>query len=145
MKRVISILLIAVLLVLGLVGCSAKTEAKQVQTLKVGVTGGPHEKIAKKVQELSAAQGLNIELVVFNEYVQPNIQLFEKELDANVFQHEPYLNKFNADRKMDLIKVAPVVNFPMGIYSGKVASADELKDGDKVEVDAYTGIVKKII
>ena len=134
MKRVISVLLVAVLLVLGLVGCGAKTESKQVQTLKIGVTGGPHEKIAKKVQELAAVQGLNIELIVFNEYIQPNIQLFEKELDVNIFQHEPYLIKFNADRSMNLIKVAPAVNFPMGIYSEKIASTEELKDGDKVAV-----------
>ncbi|MHB1391614.1 MAG: MetQ/NlpA family ABC transporter substrate-binding protein [Clostridia bacterium] len=79
MKKVISILLVAVLLVFGLAGCGAKTEPKQEQTLKIGVTGGPHEKIAKKVQELSAGQGLNIELVVFNEYIQPNIQLFENQ------------------------------------------------------------------
>ncbi|MDF2521614.1 MAG: lipoprotein YaeC family [Clostridia bacterium] len=134
MKKIVSILLAAVLLAAALAGCSGKAEASKEQSLKIGVTGGPHEKIAKKVQELASAQGLNIELVVFNEYIQPNIQLFEKHLDANIFQHEPYLNKFNADRGMNLVTAAPAVNFPMGIYSEKLASPDELKAGDKVAV-----------
>ncbi len=134
MKKKVSIVLVTLLLVFGLAACGAKTESNQVQTLKIGVTGGPHEQIAKKVQELALGQDLNIELVVFNEYIQPNIQLSEKELDVNIFQHEPYLVKFNEDRNMNLTIVAPAVNFPMGIYSEEIDSPDKLKDGDKVAV-----------
>jgi len=135
MKKLVSILLVTVLLVFSLAGCGAKTtKSNSEQTLKIGVTGGPHEQIAKKVKELALDQELNIELVVFNEYVQPNIQLFEKELDANIFQHKPYLIKFNEDRNMDLITVASAVNFPMGIYSENIDSIDKLKNGDKVAV-----------
>ncbi len=134
MKR-LGVLILAVLLTFTAVGCGAKEAASgEVETLKIGVTGGPHEQVAKKVKELAAAEGLEIQLVVFNEYIQPNIQLFEKELDANIFQHEPYLIKFNADRSMDLVTVAPTVNFPMGIYSEKIASPSELKTGDQVAV-----------
>lgn len=134
MKK-LGVVLLAVLLVFVAVGCGAKpTTSNEVQSLKIGVTGGPHEQVAKKVKELAAAEGLEIELVVFNEYIQPNIQLFEKQLDANIFQHEPYLIKFNTDRSMNLITVAPTVNFPMGIYSNKIKSPADLKDGDQVAV-----------
>ena len=134
MKK-LGVLLLAALLVFVAVGCGAKeAKAPEVQSLKIGVTGGPHEQVAKKVKELATAEGLEIELVVFNEYIQPNIQLFEKQLDANIFQHEPYLNKFNADRSMNLVTIAPTVNFPMGIYSNKIKSPADLKDGDQVAV-----------
>lgn len=134
MKKIGLFLLTVLLVILSFTGCGTKAESQKTQTLKVGVTGGPHEQIAKKVKELAAKQGLNIELVVFNEYIQPNIQLNEKQIDANIFQHEPYLNKFNADHKMNIVKVANAVNFPMGIYSKKIKSLDELKNGDKIAV-----------
>ncbi|ABR49991.1 lipoprotein, YaeC family [Alkaliphilus metalliredigens QYMF] len=134
MKKIILISITIVLLALIVTGCGAKTAAGNEDTLKIGVTGGPHEEIAKKVKELAEDKGLNIELVVFNEYIQPNIQLFDKELDANIFQHEPYLIKFNTDRSMDLITIAPTVNFPMGIYSDKIASPSELVEGQQVAV-----------
>lgn len=132
MKKLVVFILIALLSVVSLVGCGSSTDLKSSQTLKVGVTGGPHEQIAKKVKEIAESQGLNIDLVIFNEYIQPNIQLKEKQLDANIFQHEPYLNRFNEDRKMNLVKVAPTLNFPMGIYSKKINSLNELQDGDKI-------------
>jgi D-methionine transport system substrate-binding protein len=140
MKRTVSILLSVVLGVSLLAGCGAKQTASTVSTakleapLKVGVTAGPHEQVAEKVKEIAKAKGLNIELVVFNDYVQPNKQLFEKQIDANIYQHEPYLVKFNEDQKMNLIKIANAVNFPMGAYSQKLKSLDELKQGDKVSL-----------
>ncbi|SCY69906.1 MetQ/NlpA family ABC transporter substrate-binding protein [Alkaliphilus peptidifermentans] len=133
MKR-ICLVLTVILLVFTVIGCGAKPTTSGESSLKIGVTGGPHEQVAKKVQELAAEEGLSIELVVFNEYIQPNIQLFEKQLDVNIFQHEPYLIQFNADRNMDLITIAPTVNFPMGIYSNKISSPTELQNGDKVAV-----------
>jgi D-methionine transport system substrate-binding protein len=140
MKKSILALITSLVLVSGLAGCASKpaseeaTGKKAESTLKVGVTAGPHEQIVKKVKELAELKGLKIEIVAFNEFVQPNIQLFEKQLDVNIFQHEPYLNKFNADRKMNLVKVAPSVNFPMGIYSKKLKAVDGLKDGDSVSL-----------
>lgn len=140
MKKAISILLTVVLGAALLTGCGAKKTAsvgnsvKLDAPLKVGVTAGPHEQVAEKVKEVAKAKGLNIELVVFNDYVQPNKQLFEKQIDVNIYQHEPYLIKFNEDQKMNLVKVASAVNFPMGAYSQKIKSLDELKQGDKVSV-----------
>jgi D-methionine transport system substrate-binding protein len=140
MKKIALALLTLVVTVSGLAGCASKPSPegpsgkKVEQILKIGVTAGPHEQIVKKVKELAEPKGLKIEIVAFNEFVQPNIQLFEKQLDVNIFQHEPYLNKFNEDRKMNLIKVAPAVNFPMGIYSKKLKSVEQLKSGDSVSL-----------
>jgi D-methionine transport system substrate-binding protein len=152
MKKLALTLLTSVLLVSSLAGCTSKPSAdaaggdNKVQTLKVGVTAGPHETIVKKVKEIAAGQSLNIEIVAFNEFVQPNIQLFEKQLDANIYQHEPYLNKFNADRKMNLVTVAPSVNFPMGIYSEKIKSVEELKEGDSISLpNDATNLARSLI
>ncbi len=129
------ILAISTLLILSLfTGCGAKPASQPEKPLKVGVTAGPHEQVAEKVKEIAEINDLKIELVVFTDYVQPNIQLFEKQLDVNIFQHEPYLNQFNADHKMDLVKIAPSVNFPMGIYSNQLKSLDGLKDGDQISL-----------
>lgn len=135
MKKILSLLCILILSLFTLVGCSEKTEEKKEDTpLKVGVTAGPHEQIMQKVKELAEKQGLKIELVTFTDYIQPNVQLFEKDLDVNIYQHEPYLKQFNKDHKMDLIKVANTVNFPMGIYSDKIKSLHELKKGDSISL-----------
>lgn len=133
MKK-LGLLLLSLVLLIVAVGCGETPASSQASSLKIGVTGGPHQEVATKVKELAAAEGLEIELVVFNEYIQPNIQLFDKQLDANIFQHEPYLIKFNADRGMNLVTVAPTVNFPMGIYSNQVKAPTELKNGDQVAV-----------
>ncbi len=137
MKKIVSIVLAAVLGSSILAGCGAKQtagNAKADAPLKVGVTAGPHEQVAEKVKEIAKNKGLNIELVVFNDYVQPNKQLFEKQIDVNIYQHEPYLLKFNEDQKMNLVKIANAVNFPMGAYSQKIKNLDELKQGDKVSL-----------
>lgn len=139
MKKVASIILSAVLGATLLAGCGTKQSAtatapKLDEPLKVGVTAGPHEQVAEKVKEIAEKNGLNIKLVVFNDYVQPNKQLFEKQIDVNIYQHEPYLIKFNEDQKMNLVKIANAVNFPMGAYSQKLKSLDELKQGDKVSL-----------
>ncbi|MFT9497979.1 MetQ/NlpA family ABC transporter substrate-binding protein [Anaerosolibacter sp.] len=129
------ILAISTLLILSLLaGCGAKPASQPEQPLKVGVTAGPHEQVAEKVKEIADANNLTIELVVFTDYVQPNIQLFEKQLDVNIFQHQPYLDQFNTDHKMDLVSIASAVNFPMGVYSKKLKSLDELKDGDQISL-----------
>ncbi|TDT45647.1 MetQ/NlpA family ABC transporter substrate-binding protein [Fonticella tunisiensis] len=132
MKKLHVLLLSLVLILAVLTGCTAKSASKNEQALKVGVTAGPHEQIVEKVKELAEKQGLKIEIVTFNDYVQPNVQLFDKKIDVNIYQHEPYLNKFNSDKNMNLVKIAPTVNFPMGVYSNKIKSLNELKNGDKI-------------
>ena len=134
MKKILSLCLCLLLFGTLLTGCGSKPVASTAGPLKVGVTAGPHEQIMEKVKELAKDQGLEIELVVFSDYVQPNILLFEKQLDANSYQHQPYLDKFNRDQKMDLIPIASTVNFPMGVYSNKIKSLSDLKAGDKVSL-----------
>jgi lipoprotein, YaeC family len=110
-------------------------------TVKVGATPEPHARILEFVKEKLSAEGVNLEIVVFNDYVQPNVQLYEKQLDANYFQHVPYLEEFNAEKGYDLVKVAGVHIEPIGAYSEKISSIDELRDGAKIAIpnDATNG------
>lgn len=97
------------------------------QKLKVGVTAGPHEQILGKVKELAAKQGIDIDIVVFTDYILPNLALDQGDIDINSYQHEPFLNKFNADRGTKLVKLTTTVNFPMALYSKKIKKIDEIK------------------
>jgi D-methionine transport system substrate-binding protein len=138
-KWILSILLVVVLAALAACGSDSASSKQEKEEgllsdgkLVVGVTAGPHEQILEKVKELGEKKGLKIELKVFNEYVMPNVALAEKQLDLNVFQHEPYLNAFKEDRNLDLVKVGDTVNFPMGIYSTSVKDVKDLKKGAKI-------------
>ncbi|WP_374722547.1 MetQ/NlpA family ABC transporter substrate-binding protein [Peribacillus tepidiphilus] len=138
-KWILSILLVVVLASLAACGSDSASSKQEKEEgllsdgkLVVGVTAGPHEQILEKVKELGEKKGLKIELKVFNEYVMPNVALAEKQLDLNVFQHEPYLNAFKEDRNLDLVKVGDTVNFPMGIYSTSVKDVKDLKKGAKI-------------
>lgn len=102
--------------------------------LVIGVTAGPHEEIMEKVKEVAAADGLDIELKVFNEYVMPNVALAENELDANSFQTHPYLDQFKEDRNLDLVVAFDTVTFPMGIYSDKIEDIKKIPEGAKLGV-----------
>lgn len=104
------------------------------ENIKVGVTPGPHAQIMEKVKELAAKKGLNIEILEFSDYVVPNQALADGELQANSFQHKPYLDNQVADRKYNLVAVGQTVNFPMGVYSKKVKNLDELKEGATVAI-----------
>src|SRR5699024_6459945 len=94
-----------------------EAEEEESYSIKVGVTAGPHEQVMEKVKEVAAGKGLEIELVVFTDYVMPNIALDESEIDANSFQHGPYLEDFSAERNLDITSAANTINFPMGMYS----------------------------
>ncbi|GAA4532559.1 MetQ/NlpA family ABC transporter substrate-binding protein [Chelativorans composti] len=120
---------IAAGLALALLGGSAAAES-----IKVGVTPGPHAQIMEKVKEIAAKDELEIEILEFSDYVVPNQALNDGELDANSFQHKPYLDNQIADRGFDIIDVAYTVNFPMGIYSKKYKSFDELPDGATIGI-----------
>ncbi len=86
------------------------------------------------VKAQAAKQGLAIRIVEFSDYVQPNVALASGDLDANSYQHQPYLDNANADRGYKLVSIAKTVIFPIGIYSKKVKSLDALKDGARIGI-----------
>jgi D-methionine transport system substrate-binding protein len=102
--------------------------------LKLGVVPGLDDKVANKVKELGKAQGLDIEVVTFTDGVQVNKALSEKQIDANVFQHEPFLNQCKKDFDLDIAKVAYTYSCPQAIYSKKIKSLTELKDGATIAI-----------
>ena len=97
--------------------------------LIVGVTAGPHEEIVEQVKILAAKEGIDIDIKVFTDYVLPNLALAQGDIDLNSFQHKPFLDKFKADRKLDLVDVANTITAPLGVYSKKIKSLKDLKDG----------------
>ena len=122
----------AVLGAASLIGASSLAFADE--SIKVGVTGGPHAQLMDVVKTVAAKNGLNIKVIEFSDYVQPNAALAGGDLDANSYQHDPYLQAQVKDRGYKLIKIADTVTFPMGIYSKKVKTLAELPAGAKIAV-----------
>src|SRR5690606_11707235 len=106
----------------------------QDKPLKVGVTAGPHAQIFDVVKQEAAKQGIEVEIIEFSDYVQPNAALSAGDLDMNSYQHQPYLDAANADRGYKLVSIAKTVIFPIGIYSKKVKSLDELQEGAQIGI-----------
>ncbi|HEX2147216.1 MAG TPA: MetQ/NlpA family ABC transporter substrate-binding protein [Pseudorhizobium sp.] len=104
------------------------------EDIKVGVSVGEHAEIMEKVKEVAAEKGLNIDIVEFSDYVVPNQALNDGDLNANSFQHQPYLDNQIADRGFKIESVAKTITTPMGVYSKKVKSLDELEDGATVGI-----------
>lgn len=132
---------LAGLLALGalVAGCSGeKKEAAQSSdkkvVLKVGATPVPHAEILNEIKPLLAKDGIDLQIIEFTDYVKPNLSLNDKEIDANFFQHEPYLKKFAADRKLDLVNLVAVHIEPMGVYSKKLKDIKSVPDGTKVAI-----------
>lgn len=103
-------------------------------TLKVGATPVPHAEILNDIKPLLAKQGINLEVVEFTDYVQPNLALNDKEIDANFYQHTPYLDNFNKEKGTKLVSAGGVHIEPMGIYSKKVKDLAQTPDGAKVAI-----------
>ena len=101
----------------------------QDKPIKIGVTAGPHAQIFEQVKKIAEKDGLKIQIVEFTDYVQPNAALAAGDLDANSYQHQPYLDQQVKDRGYKMVSVAQTVNFPIGIYSKKVKSLEALKEG----------------
>ncbi len=99
------------------------------EDIKVGVSVGEHAEIMEKVKEVAATKGLNIDIIEFSDYVVPNQALNDGDLNANSFQHQPYLDNQIADRGFKIESVAKTITTPMGVYSKTVKSLDELEDG----------------
>ena len=101
----------------------------QDKPLKIGVTAGPHAQIFEQVKKVAEKDGLKIQVIEFSDYVQPNAALAAGDLDANAYQHQPYLDAQVKDRGYKIVSVGNTVNFPMGLYSKKVKGLNELKEG----------------
>lgn len=130
---------------LGLSACTGGEEKKEAAAeapkaqekktvIKVGATPVPHSEILEVVKPLLKAKGYDLEIVEFTDYVTPNIAVDEGELDANFFQHVPYLTEFNANKNTNLVKTVNVHLEPMGLYSNKIKALSELKDGASIAV-----------
>ncbi|MFJ6209274.1 MetQ/NlpA family ABC transporter substrate-binding protein [Lysinibacillus sp. NPDC092081] len=120
-------------LVAALVGCGTKedSQSKAINEHKivVGVTSGPHEQIAEVAAKVAKEKGLEVELKTFSDYVLPNTSLAEGDLDVNSYQHKPFLDAFNKDHNTDLVPVGKTILTPMGIYSEKYKSLEDVPDG----------------
>ena len=157
MKKLLSILLCATL-VLGLAACgtaasdptdapeseapasdapatdAAETPSGELEKIVVGASSTPHAEILEAVKGELEALGYELEVTIFDDYVMPNLALADGEIDANYFQHEPYLLNFNAENGTELVSAAAIHYEPMGIYGGSKASLDELAEGDIIAV-----------
>jgi len=120
---------------------AASLTAHAAETLSVAATPVPHAEILEFVKPQLAKEGVDLQIKVFTDYVQPNLQVAQKRLDANFFQHQPYLDEFNKSRGTDLVTVAQVHVEPFGIYSQKIKKLDEVREGAVVAIpsDATNG------
>jgi D-methionine transport system substrate-binding protein len=104
------------------------------QKIKVGISGGDAEIVWSKVKEIAANDGLDITVVVFNDYLLPNAALDAGDLDANAFQHKPFLENQIKSRGYKITPVAETIVAPIGLYSKKVKSLGEIKDGASIGI-----------
>jgi D-methionine transport system substrate-binding protein len=102
--------------------------------LKVGVTAGPHAIIMEKIKEIAAQKGLAIEPVEFNDFILPNAALDQNDLQANSYQHEPFLAEQVKSRGYKIASIAKTVVMPLGAYAHQIKDIKELKDGAKVAI-----------
>ena len=129
MKR----LLLSLAMVLALAAPSFAAE-----DIVVGVTPFPHKDIMLAAKPLLAKEGYNLVIKEFTDYVQPNMALASKQLFANFFQHEPYLDNMNKEKNLGLVSIGKVHIEPLGVYSKKIKKLAELKKGD-ADDDVFGG------
>ena len=155
MKKVLAIVLAALLIVAALAGCAAKSETAdtaadstttdtaaaettdgKLEVLKVGASSTPHAEILEQVRDTMSAEGYDLQIVVYDDYVLPNQSLADGSLDANYFQHTPYLNSFNAANGTDLVSAAKIHYEPFGLYGNGVDSVDAIASDATILIPA---------
>lgn len=161
MKKLSSVLLALSLSALALTGCgsstdtSADTSAEETtaadseteaaadeatadgdNVIKVGATSTPHGEILEFVKDKLAEQGYDLQITIYDDYVLPNKAVADGELDANYFQHTPYLNSFNASNGTDLVSVAKIHYEPFGLYGNGVTSVADVAEGASIVIPA---------
>lgn len=150
MKKYIALVLACVLCLCLFAGCgnsgkpeeskdpaastSPSTDTAFTATIKVGASPAPHAAILEVAKKILEEQGIDLQIVEFDDYIIPNTAVEEGELDANYFQHITYLNTFNEEHKTHLVSVAEIHYEPFAIYPGKAATLDDIKDGAKIAV-----------
>ena len=145
MKKTIAAILAGALCLTALTACGgSKTDSSAAdnsraaagddKTITVGATPTPHAEILNAAKDALEAEGYTLKVVEFTDYVQPNTALVDGDLDANYFQHTPYLNNFNKENGTDLAAAFDMHYEPFGIYAGKTASIEELKDGASIAI-----------
>ncbi|BAN49867.1 MetQ/NlpA family ABC transporter substrate-binding protein [Metapseudomonas resinovorans] len=120
----------AIAILAAVVAFSAQAGEK----LVVGATPVPHAEILEFIKPTLAKEGVDLDIKVFTDFIQPNVQLAEKNLDANYYQYRPFLDEFNKSRHTDLVPVVGIHIEPFGAYSTKIKKLDELKDGASVAI-----------
>ena len=121
-----------ILLMSGLIATMGCTHPEN--RLVVGATPVPHAEILEQAKPLLKAKGIALEIKIFSDYVTPNLSLADRSLDANFFQHLPYLESFESSRHFGIVSAGTVHYEPLGVYSLKIRSLQELKDGDRIAV-----------
>lgn len=135
MKKKIAALLACTLCLSALAACGGNdAKGEEDKTITVGASPTPHAEILNAAKDVLAEQGYTLVVKEFSDYVIPNTALVDGELDANYFQHTPYLNTFNQENGADLAVAVEMHYEPFGVYPGKTASLDELKDGATVAI-----------
>lgn len=133
-KSILSLVLSGILAI-SLIGCGGRSSvSNDDKTIKIGVSPVPHKEIVEQAVEELEAKGYTVEIVEFDDYVLPNTAVEEGELDANYFQHIAYLNTFNQENGTHLVYTAEIHLEPMGVFSYKYKSIDEIEDGATIAV-----------
>ena len=115
-------------------GGEASGEGDGDKTIKVAATPAPHAEILNSVKDALANEGWTLEVIEFEDYILPNVATTDGEVDANYFQHQPYLDDYNAKNGTDIVNAAAIHYEPLGVYKCTKDSFDALEDGDKVGV-----------
>lgn len=137
-KKVLSVLVALGLVTVMAAGCSSSgggsASGSDDKTIVVGASPTPHAEILKAAENVLKEKGYTLKITEFQDYVQPNMALENKELDANYFQHKPYLDEFNEKNGTKLVSAGAVHYEPLGLYAGKTKSLAELSDGTTIAV-----------
>ena len=133
MKKLLAVVLTGAFVVSALAGCGKSTSADD-KVIKVAASATPHAEILEQAKPLLEAKGYDLQVTVFDDYVQPNEVVESGDFNANYFQHIPYLESFNEEKGTHLVNAGGIHYEPFGIYPGTKASLDELADGDSIAV-----------
>jgi len=135
--QILSLALAFVFSLALLAGCGNKAETPaEDKTITIGATFTPHSEILEEIRATLAADGWTLEIVIYDEYVLPNRALSDGTIDANYFQHTPYLNSYNSSNGTDLVAAALIHYEPFGIYSNGVDSLSDLEPGATIIIPA---------